>query len=230
MSALITELQHAAEAVGPSPGEQFVRDAFAAVLPLQSSHLQLMARMNGASFASSYIRLFGVQAHARNVFEWNDPRLWKFSWDEAMQDFFCFGETAFGDQFALRYDGVVPYVYRISVDGGLARIADSFDEFLVWLSAAVRSPDEHILAAQSRFPRVPWDKHLVQVPPELLVGRFAPEFLRPMSAVSSMVAAGDLTRQIHLPGNEERRVIRLDTYIDENDRGRLRVIWADEVS
>src|SRR5690348_12619668 len=78
---------------------------------LPATHQLLLTQTDGLSAYGGYLRLFG----ASELIAWNDSSTWKFAWPSRIREYFCFAETAWGDQYAYRYDELVagpePAVY-----------------------------------------------------------------------------------------------------------------------
>src|SRR5262245_34396565 len=68
---------------------------------LPSAHADFLRRSNGVVAYYGFFRLFGIQtATSVDALAWNDPVSWKFAWGDRCLPFWCFGETAWGDQYA----------------------------------------------------------------------------------------------------------------------------------
>jgi len=70
---------------------------------LVDEHRALLEQSNGIEAFAGYIRLFGVQTtESIDAVVWNDPDCWKFAWGDRCSGYWCFAETAWGDQYAYR--------------------------------------------------------------------------------------------------------------------------------
>ena len=84
---------------------------------LVDEHRALLEQSNGIEAFAGYIRLFGVQTtQSIDAVVWNDPDCWKFAWGDRCSGYWCFAETAWGDQYAysldhLRTGGNVPVYF-----------------------------------------------------------------------------------------------------------------------
>lgn len=190
----------------------------------QPAHVSLLARMNGAAFLGGHYRLFGTAPTALDIVAWNDRQLWRFAWDWP-EEFYAFGATSLGDQFVAHRE--LSLISMITVSGEYVRIADSLEGFLEWFERQLREPSEDVAAARRRFPEVPLDKLVAQAPPKLLTGRTTPDGMRLMSAPMAMTIAGDVVTQYQDPRNEGRRVVRFESYADDQQNLRLRLVFAD---
>lgn len=70
---------------------------------LPAIHRELLLRTNGIEAAGGHLRLYGVGPDAAvDMGAWNEPELWKFSWQPFVAGLFCFGGTCWGAQLAYR--------------------------------------------------------------------------------------------------------------------------------
>ena len=69
---------------------------------LPPSHIELLSGAQSFAVYHGYFRLFGHN----EIDVWNDRELWKFSWESSVDDYLCFGETVFGDQYAYRLEDI----------------------------------------------------------------------------------------------------------------------------
>src|SRR5262245_16055769 len=72
-------------------------------LKIQAELQRFLMSTNGARSNDGYFRIFGLgpQAEIDSV-NWNALNTWKFAWPARVQEFWCFGETAWGDQYAFK--------------------------------------------------------------------------------------------------------------------------------
>lgn len=218
------------KAIHQSPGlpaEQL--DALLAMhaILLPESHRALLRASDGITAYGGYFRVFGAQ----RLWEWNDQRLWKFAWPDAVADFVCFGETGWGDQYAYRADELrrdhEPRVYFLeAITLRPELLHESFEAFLAeeLLRNAVEPYDAMLVEARKRIGDLRLEEHIQYVPSPLISGEELIETVAKVPAVTSMVINGDLSRQ--LAAEEHSRAIKgVETYQDENGRTRLRVVW-----
>lgn len=194
--------------------------------------MTLLAITDGLECFGGYFRLFGLSEKRRiNMFSWNSNKLWKFSWGDKLQSYWCFGETAWGDQYAYRLDdksGIdTTEIYFIEcVTMVPEKIDDSFETFLAReiLRNASNPYDEILVDVRAKLGDLPLDKHIVYVPSPLLGGAEDPSNVQKMDAIASMIVNGDLYSQLAtLP--QEQVIKELHPYVDENGRNRLKVVW-----
>src|SRR5215471_20631369 len=62
---------------------------------------ELLSLTNGCEAFYGHFRIFGFDPdRILDAARWNSANCWKFAWNGAPDGYWCFGETAFGDQFA----------------------------------------------------------------------------------------------------------------------------------
>jgi hypothetical protein len=73
---------------------------------IPSVHLELLNFANGMMVYGGYYRLFGIGCiSCIDMSKWNLRETWKFAWPGHVDEYWCFGENAFGAQYAyLRSD------------------------------------------------------------------------------------------------------------------------------
>jgi len=139
-----------------------LRDKHGVYLP--QLHADLLLRSNGIEVYGGYYRLFGVGCtESIDMVKWNDPATWKFVWEERLRDYWCFAESAWGDQYAYRLDelgpGQEPSVYLLEgitmnaelVSRGLERFL--MDEFL---RCATEPYDDMVRAVRAALGDLAW--------------------------------------------------------------------------
>ena len=198
-------------------------------------HRELLSEANGLEVYGGYFRLFGAGDDAAiPISRWNSPELWKFAWGNRADSFLCFGETAWGDQYAYRLEDLAassaapPPVYfleSITMRGEV--ISPTFEGFLEteFLRNACDPYDDILVAARRRLGDLTPGEHILYQPSLLLGGTESPENVQKMPAVAAMVVQGDLC--VQLDGQLASRSIReLFTLEDEQGRTRLKVVWG----
>jgi hypothetical protein len=65
---------------------------------LPADHVELLKKSNGVTAYGGYFRLLSLG----DMSSWNAPGRWKFAWPAHVAEYLCFGETAWGDQYAYR--------------------------------------------------------------------------------------------------------------------------------
>ena len=167
-----------------------------AVLPLD--HARLLSFSNGLTCYGGYFRLFGIgPAATRDLRRWNRPGSWRNAWDGRADGWWCFGETAFGDQYAYAA-GDDPFVsdhtvYRLDVCHLEPEpIAGCFGDFLCGELArnAVDPHDPTTVVARERLGDVDPGDLLSYLPSLLEGGDEDVANLVRLPAAAAMVAAG----------------------------------------
>lgn len=234
-SPLIEELRHLRD-VGLHSGVDaslvagLERD-YGIVLP--SEHRAVLQESNGVEVYGGYIRLFGVGTiESVDSSVWNQSDYWKFAWGDRCSGYWCFGETAWGDQYAYALDslrgGGVAKVYFLSAFSMTPHIvASSFSEFLEkeFIRSANEPYDAMIKQARQKLGLLEMTSHLVYVPSILLGGTEDINHVGKMSARLAMICNGDIATQLDA-GPPDRVVKSMQTYEDESHRMRLRLVWA----
>ena len=144
---------------------------------LPEAHIELLARANGLSINSGYYRLFGLHTVPERDLEiWNETSLWKYAWQGRVDDFLCFGTTAWGDQYAYHLPSLAEKghsavflldAYSMDADP----LADSFPEF--WRNEILRNataPYDHMVEkCRQATGSLDWNE-LLTYSPHLLLG------------------------------------------------------------
>lgn len=196
---------------------------------LPREHKELLSRTNGIEVYAGYVRLFGIGAGAGiDAVRWNDLDYWKFAWQGRCNGFWCFGGTAWGDQYAYLIGGngggEVYFLDALSM--APERIAGSFEEFLEaeFARCAADPYDAMTLAARARFGAIESDLQLMYVPSPMLGGAEAIERVERVDARFAMIGNGDIAMQVDVaPDGAE--ISRIEPYVDKVGRTRLRLVW-----
>jgi hypothetical protein len=104
-------------------------------LLLADEHRAVLQQSNGIEAFAGYIKLFGVQtAESIDAIVWNRPDYWKFAWGDRCSGYWCFAETAWGDQHAYSLDqlgapGIVPVYFLDALLMNAEVVAPSFAAF-----------------------------------------------------------------------------------------------------
>jgi hypothetical protein len=168
-----------------------------AVLPLD--HARLLSLTNGLDAYGGYFRLFGLGPWSvRDMRRWNAESGWRAAWDGRADGWWCFGETAWGDQYAYAR-GDDPFtadstVYRLDASRlEPEAVAEDFTEFLVGELArnAAAPRDDVTVAARERFGEIDPNQQLAYVPSLLLGGAEDLANLATLGAREAMAAAGE---------------------------------------
>jgi hypothetical protein len=147
-----------------------------AVLPLD--HARLLSLTNGLEGYGGYFRLFGLGPWSvRDMRRWNAPRGWRAAWRGRAENWWCFGETAWGDQYAYAASDDLlesdPTVYRLDAHRLEPEpVAACFGEFLraEFGRNALGPRDDMTVAARERFGDLDPALQLAYVPSLLLGG------------------------------------------------------------
>jgi len=177
-------------------------------LPLQ--HRNLLALSNGLSICAGYYRLLGHDTKCdRDLKTWNAPSHWKFAWQGRADSYFCFGTTAWGDQFAYGINDMSGEdrspIYLLDAFSMEAEIiASDFSEF--WSKEICRnahSPyDSMVARCQKIIPQLDWHDLLAYSPPLQIGGPEDEANIVKMSARVVMIVNGDIATQLDaLPDN-----------------------------
>jgi hypothetical protein len=176
-------------------------------------------------------RLFGFrQEPYLDLRSWNAPGTWRFAWDDRIEPYFCFGETAWGDQYAYKRSGH---------DGGLEQevylleayflrpepLAGTFADFLrdEFLRNAEAPYDPITPAAVERLGPIDPSQHWVMSPSLALGGDELVENTVLLPAITAMTFAGDLATWIE-EADDEATLVAVEPWHDAQGRARLRVL------
>lgn len=202
-------------------------------IELPREHIDLLTWSDGLEAYDGYIRLFGLSADfVLNAVQWNKPEFWKFAWRSRASGFWCFGETAWGDQFAYSIESLgestQPEVFFLdAISMSPERISNSFSEFIEeeFIRSALNPYDEMIRLAKDRFGPLQITHHLVYVPSLLVDPRESIDKVQLMDARAAMIINGDLATQVDQAPNGAM-VKATEPYVDSKGRMRLRVLWS----
>ncbi|KQW83857.1 SMI1/KNR4 family protein [Brevundimonas sp. Root1279] len=196
-------------------------------LPLD--HLEFLIQANGLTAYAGYYRLFGVDAPNGCMISWNQPEMWKFAWAGRCDQYWSFGETGWGDQYAYRLgDPADQNVYYLDAFAMTAEpIVASFTEFLQseFLTCAVKPFDEMTARARERFGQLPADAHLVYSPSILLGGAEHLDRIQMMPARAAMIVNGDIAVQLDA-APDGAMCGGMRPYLDDLGRTRVTLEWS----
>jgi hypothetical protein len=117
-----------------------------------ADHIRLLGLTNGAEAFGGYICLYGLAPrHGIDLRHWNRMDGWRQTWRGRLDGFWCFGGTAWGDQYAYRQSE--PGVFRLDAYRMEPEpVAASFGEFLrcEFLRQAERPHDDLTVQARGR--------------------------------------------------------------------------------
>ena len=158
------------------PGEA-VRLMRATGVSLPAAHLDALMDSNGAEVYGGYTRLFGIGSGSGiDAVQWNKPEHWKFAWQGRCDGYWCFAETAWGDQYAYNIErlkaGDERVYYLDAVSMTPDSVAESFEDFYAAeLVRQAREPyDRMILAARRTLGDLDANDHLIYTIPIALGG------------------------------------------------------------
>jgi len=168
------------------------------VTGLPSGLGDLLRRTNGFLAFESALHVLPsgpVSDGTMSVQLWNDPDLWRSSYDGMADGLFFFAEDIFGGQFALGSQGVVSFDPET---GDVERIAADLegwaDRVLADYQLLTGFPVAH--SWQELHGQLSPGMRLIPKRPFVLGGEFVPENLYPLDAAKGMRFRGDLATQI----------------------------------
>jgi hypothetical protein len=196
------------------------------------AHLDLLQHLNGMTVFHGAFRLFGLRPEPfLDLSEWNAREAWRFAWDDRVDPYLIFGETAWGDQYAYRHvarQELAPEVHFL--EGTLLRsevIAASFEEFLFneFIRNAQQPYDVFTVEAVQRRGSVAAGNHWVFAPPIALGGSELIEDVTEIPAVTAMTFAGDIASALRAsPAGTSP--VHVTPWTDDRGRSRLRVAFV----
>lgn len=172
---------------------------------LPADHHELLRSWGPVVTSDRLARLRDVSSQGafEGISEWNEKSRWKCAWRlTQVEQFLCFGETAWGDQFAYRIEdlraGGTPPVYELATGTMEIRYAaESFAEFIhVGLLLHLNDPDEYTRLAWQRHDDIRVDQQIAWIPPGLIGGQELDHETMLLPAAEHMVLLGDLHTQI----------------------------------
>ncbi|WP_326556311.1 SMI1/KNR4 family protein [Micromonospora sp. NBC_01796] len=201
---------------------------------LPSVYAAALRIANGFTVHSGMNRVFGIRADRHmDLRSWNEEEGWRFAWGgKADPSFLMFGETAFGDQYALRWTGssYEDVVYLLDVN--LLSVRPIFDSFAHFLDQEIvqnaLSPSHPVaVACVGKFGRVSPDENVVLTPSLLLGGYEDVSNMVKIESYTAMIYGGDIyTAVVSAP--DEAAVVGVEPWVDDVGRQRLRVVFAEE--
>ena len=199
---------------------------------LPTDHKKLLFSSNGIEAYAGYLRMFGLYtAEACDAVRWNQEDYWKFAWGDRCADYWCFAETAWGDQFAYRMeslrmgrDETVFFLDSMSMRPEV--VASSFCEFLEkeFIRTAKVPYDAMLRSARQKFGPIELGTHLVYAPSVLLGGSEDIRNVVRINARAAMICNGDIAEQLDA-GPLDRTIKALLPYVDNKQRQRIRLVW-----
>ncbi len=206
---------------------------------LPKEHLIFLSEHGGVNVGDGFFRLYGINPDEKtNLLTWNEPKTWKFSWADAMgkslvSDYFCFGGTAWGDQYAYKLEDLqagheAPVYLLENTEMQAQKLADNFVDFFTgeFIRRASKAFDGLTIGAVEKFGgRIATKDMLVFIPPVVLGGERVLDTMEKISATSGMIAYGDLYGQVReIPDGSI--IEGIQSYQDEKQRERLKIVWS----
>ena len=227
---LVDRLRPVAEHVADWPAEPSP-----IVEELPGLHRELLQALNGFSVQGGALRIFGIRRDdVLDLDWWNDEETWRFAWDDRIDPFVIFAESAWGDQYAFRRGEsgeLEPAVHFL--EGTLLRsepLAASFDEFaeVELLRIADKPYDPLTIGALDRYGPIGPRQHWTFAPSIALGGEESLDNVVLVRGQDAMTMAGDLASalQSSTPGSWPTNV---EPWVDDRDRQRLRVEFDREL-
>lgn len=190
-----------------------------------------LRRMNGGSFCRGTVRMFGRRdSPVLDLEAWNAPAVCSFAWPQSSstQEYRVFGETAWGDLYALRgtredSDGI--YLLESTYLEPVRLAAESIEQFLEdELLRVARAPyDDRTVDALATFGSIPVTHHWSFSPPLFLGGAPSMANVVTVEAFSDMIFRGDLLGQFEA-ADEDSQVMAIDLWTDDHGRTRGRLV------
>ncbi|MFC4455290.1 hypothetical protein [Deinococcus sonorensis] len=161
---------------------------------LRDELLAILADRNGFYALEGALHVLPASAGESGLIHWNSHDLWRGAYGELADGLLFFAQDVFGNQFALREDGVVLF----NVETGDQELVATT---LAGWAEAVRAEDywtgwSLAHAWQVRHGALPVGKRLLPVQLFVLGGTFDIANLRAVGAVDSLRFRGDVARQI----------------------------------
>lgn len=214
---------------------QIARRLSSAGISLPAGHIEFLELSDGLMVYGGYFRLFGVDdLKSINLISWNDPETWKFAWEKKADRFLCFGQNAWGDQYAYRLGDLTGQVEEppiLSIDASELEMilewscfTEFFDEEIVRNSVATY--DSLITAARPIHGDLAMNESLIFSPSLMIGGPADPENAMKMPSATAMIANGDIWRQT-ANLQSPRTVVGVVPSPDDKGRMRMRVVFAD---
>jgi hypothetical protein len=201
-------------------------------LLLADEHRAVLEQSNGIEAFAGYIRLFGMQTtESIDAVVWNHPDYWKYARGGRCSGYWCFAETAWGDQYAYSLDqpragGNVPVYFLDALSMKPEVVAPSFAAF--WQNEFVRSAkspyDSKLREARQRLGPLEATSNLVYVPSVLLGGTEDISNVQIMGARVAMICNGEIATQLDA-GPADGAVKAIEQHLDDYGRMRLRLVW-----
>ena len=174
------------------------------------------------------IACLGRSTQAITLDSWNSDELWKDVWRDYVSDYYFFGMSAIGDQFAYRFkDGNIQshqvyYLDGITMD--VIEIYDSFEAFFEreFVLKAQGGMESIFVSARERFGNLDLSTSCIYSPSLMMVNDPSVENLMLLPTKDVMTINGDLLVQL---SDSEESITKLEQYLDASGRARVKVIF-----
>jgi hypothetical protein len=202
---------------------------------LPASHLALLRMVNGVTVYHGMFRLLGVNRDdsCLDMGSWNASESWRFAWDERLDPYWIFGETAWGDQYAYWQEEDGTWGSRVFLlEANFMRpevLEESFEEFIEndFLRNARDPYDSFVPEVVRRYGSISPADHWVYVPSLALGGVEDLDNVMKMPCNIAMIFAGDMAIAVR-DSREEERASEVTPWVDDRGRQRLKVSFLSE--
>jgi hypothetical protein len=199
---------------------------------LPTDHRTALSQSNGAQVYGGYLTLFGIGPESIfDMAKWNDPKCWKFAWGNHCSEYWCFAETAWGDQYSYNIldlrEGYSQVYLLDFLSMSPTLVASGFSDFFEaeFIECAKDPYDTTIKEARQELGDLQIGEHLIYLPSPLLGGKEEISNVIKMGARTAMICNGDIARQLNA-GPMDGNVKGITPYEDSEGRMRLELNWA----
>ncbi|MFJ8932114.1 SMI1/KNR4 family protein [Streptomyces sp. NPDC102364] len=159
----------------------------------------LLTRHNGLTVFDAGVQVFraGAEGLGPDLQTWNDPRLWKHTYEGLADGLLCFAQDLFGTQFALDNDG---HVVRFDPETAeRTPLGDSLENWAQWLLADPDLHGTHAFATrwQDQHGPLPHDQRLIPRHFFTLGGAYEDHNLVAKEAAQCMRIRGPLAQTVY---------------------------------
>jgi len=209
---------------------ELLEQSYAIRLPAELA--EVLRLSNGLVAYGGHFRLFGLGPDCElDAILWNSADHWKFAWGADMECWWCFGENAWGDQYAYdvrQLNSGTPMVVLLHHVGMLPCLEPSPLQTVFHLESLHHErPDGFETMLRSRYPIVAVSQHLAYSPLYALLEsgeQWNVDKIKLMDSRAAMIMNGDVSRQMARHG-AVRLPQRAVPYADKKGRPRMRIIW-----
>lgn len=202
---------------------------------LPTLHRTLLLTSNGIDTFFGFFRLYGISGTANVAMEaWNDTQCWKFAWGHLCDSFWCFGGSAWGEQYAYEVTELAkmedPPVYLLDGLSMNATILESsFGHFVLGeqLRNAQQPYDAMTVTAFKTIGPLEPNRNVVYSPSLLIGGTENIEHVVQMDSACAMICNGDMAMQMNA-AQSDWILEGCETYSDDRGRLRVRLLWSTQ--